>query len=142
VTAMGDYQSQAMGSPSSISQYAVMAAIKGCEEDILGVVKTLKVRSENGLKAFAEVPQLKVSPPDGAFYFWVDVRACLGKTFRGRAVKGSKDFCDILLEEFYVATVPGIECGSEGFMRLSFAVSEETMKRAIARMKDFIAELK
>lgn len=142
ITAMGDYQSQAMGSPSSISQYALLAAIKNSENDVLQVVEKLKVRAASGLKALSSVPNFKVAPPDGAFYFWVDVRGCLGKTFRGRPVPGCKEFCQILLEEFFVATVPGNECGSEGFMRLSFAVSEETMLRAVERMKTFVAELK
>jgi aspartate aminotransferase len=141
ITAMGDYQSQSTGSPSSISQYAALAAIKNCEPDILQVVKKLTARREFGVKAFKEIPQFKVSEPDGAFYYWVDIKACLGKKFQGKVVQTSKDFCDILLNKYYVATVPGIECGSEGFMRLSFAVSEETMKRAIDRMQTFVKQL-
>ena len=138
ITAMGDYQSQSTGSPSSISQYAALAAIKNCEPDILQVVKKLTARREFGVQALKEIPQFKVAEPDGAFYYWVDIRACLGKKFEGKPVQTSRDFCDILLNKYYVATVPGIECGSEGFMRLSFAVSEETMKRAIDRMQTFV----
>lgn len=141
ITAMGDYQSQSTGSPSSISQYAALAAIKNCEPDILNVVKKLTARREFGVRAFREIPQFKLSEPDGAFYYWVDIRTCLGKSFEGKKVATSKDFCDILLNKYFVATVPGIECGSEGFMRLSFAVSEDTMKRALDRMKDFVDKL-
>ncbi|MEN0058084.1 MAG: aminotransferase class I/II-fold pyridoxal phosphate-dependent enzyme, partial [Bdellovibrio sp.] len=65
-----------------------------------------------------------------------------GKSYEGHLVQTSKDFCDILLQKFYVATVPGSECGTEGFMRLSFAVSEETMKKAVGRMKELVAQLK
>lgn len=141
ITAMADYQSQSTGSPSSISQHALMAALKTSESDIADVVKTLMARKVSGMKALSTVPQFKVAEPQGAFYFWVDVHACLGKTYQGRVIRTSKDFCDILLEKFFVATVPGAECGTEGFMRLSFAVSEETMNRAVARMKDFIGQL-
>lgn len=141
ITAMADYQSQSTGSPSSISQHALLAALKSCEPDIAEVVKTLIARKVSGMKALASVPQFKVADPQGAFYFWVDVRACLGKTYQGQLIRTSKDFCDVLLQKFFVATVPGSECGTEGFMRLSFAVSEETMNRAIARMKDFIGQL-
>jgi aspartate aminotransferase len=71
----------------------------------------------------------------------VDIRATFGKKFQGQTIQNSKDFCAALLEKFYVATVPGIECGTEGYMRLSFAVSSEDMKRAIARMKDLVGQL-
>lgn len=141
ITAMADYQSQSTGSPSSISQHAAMAGIKHCEPDIAEVVKKLIVRKDAGLAELRSISSFNVSEPEGAFYFWVGIQACLGKTFQGQLIRTSKDFCDILLEKFFVATVPGIECGVDGYMRLSFAVSEETMKRAIARMKDFVSQL-
>lgn len=141
ITAMADYQSQSTGSPSSISQHALLAGLKVSEADISEVVNKLISRKESGMKELATVPHFKVADPQGAFYFWVDIRGCLGKTYKDRLIRTSKDFCDILLETFFVATVPGAECGTEGFMRLSFAVSEETMKRAILRMKDFVGQL-
>jgi aspartate aminotransferase len=141
ITAMADYQSQSTGSPSSIAQHAALAAIQNCDPDIAAVVKKLIHRAEAGMKEFKRIPEFKVAKPEGAFYFWVDIRACFGKKYQGRTVQNSKDFCDILLEKYYVATVPGIECGSEGYMRLSFAVSEETMKRGIDRMAEFVQSL-
>lgn len=141
ITAMADYQSQSTGSPSSISQHALMAALKSSESDIQAVVEKLIKRKNFGMKELATVPHFKVAEPQGAFYFWVDVRGCLGKSFKGQAVKTSKDFCGILLEQFFVATVPGSECGTEGFMRLSFAVSEENMKKAVGRMREFVGQL-
>lgn len=142
ITAMGDYQSQATGSPSSISQHAALAAIQNCEPDIAEVTKILTARRASGLKALQSIPGFKTAPPDGAFYFWVDIHAHFGKSFDGKVIRTSKDFCDILLDKFYVATVPGIECGTEGFMRLSFAVSDETFLRATERMKELVAALK
>lgn len=141
ITAMADYQSQSTGSPSSISQHALLAALKNSEADIKEVVKKLVARKESGMKALAKVPQFKVADPQGAFYFWVDIRGCLGKTFKGQPVQSDKDFCAILLNQFYVATVPGAECGTNGFMRLSFAVTEENMNRAVDRMKEFVSQL-
>lgn len=142
IMAMADYQSQSTGSPSSISQHAAMAALKNCEPDIAQVVKNLIARKNAGLADLSSISEFKVSSPEGAFYFWVNIKACLGRYYGDKLIKTSKDFCDILLDKFFVATVPGIECGSEGFMRLSFAVSEETMKRAVQRMRDFISQLK
>ncbi|WP_374032003.1 aminotransferase class I/II-fold pyridoxal phosphate-dependent enzyme [Bdellovibrio bacteriovorus] len=101
----------------------------------------LVARKNSGLKELETVPGFKTAEPQGAFYFWVDIRAHLGKSYQDRVIRTSKDFCDVLLEKFFVATVPGAECGTEGFMRLSFAVSEETMKRGVARMKDLVSQL-
>lgn len=141
ITAMADYQSQSTGSPSSISQHALLAGLKVSEGDIAEVVEKLIKRKFSGLKELASIEQFKVAEPQGAFYFWVDIRSCLGKTYKDQLVRTSKDFCDILLEKYFVATVPGAECGTEGFMRLSFAVSEETMSKAIKRMKEFVGQL-
>jgi aspartate aminotransferase len=141
INAMADYQSQATGSASSIAQHAALAAIENCEPDIAKVNEILIGRRATGLKALQEVPGFKASPPDGAFYFWVDIQAHIGKTFEGKVIRTSKDFCDILLERYYVATVPGIESGTDGFMRLSFAVSNETFVRATARMKELVSAL-
>lgn len=141
ITAMADYQSQSTGSPSSISQHALLAAIQAGEPDIAEVVKKLVQRKNAGMKALSAISQFKVAEPQGAFYFWVDIRGCLGKTYKDKVIRTSKDFCDVLLNEFFVATVPGAECGTEGFMRLSFAVTEETMQRAVDRMKDFVSKL-
>jgi aspartate aminotransferase len=141
ITAMADYQSQSTGSPSSISQYALLAAIENSEAEILEVNQKLIARKKFGMDLLGTIAEFKVSPPEGAFYFWVDITACLGKSYKGQRVINSKDFCDILLNQYFVATVPGSECGTEGFMRLSFATAEDNLKRAVARMKDFIDQL-
>lgn len=141
ITAMADYQSQSTGSPSSISQYAAVAALKHSDPDIAAVVKTLIQRKASAMAEFKKVPQLRVIEPQGAFYLWVDMKSLYGKTYKGKKIEGSKDFADILLNEFYVATVPGSECGCDGYLRLSFACSEEQMKEAVQRMSRCIAEM-
>jgi aspartate aminotransferase len=141
ITAMGDYQSQSTGSPSSISQYAALAAIKHTEPDIAAVVKTLIQRKSAAMDAFAKIPQLRVIEPQGAFYLWVEMKSIYGKSYKGKKIEGSKDFADILLNDYFVATVPGSECGCDGYLRLSFACSEAQMKEAIQRMASCLAQL-
>jgi aspartate aminotransferase len=141
ITAMGDYQSQSTGSPSSISQYAALAAIKQCDPDIDAVVKVLIQRKEFAMKEFKNIPQLRVIEPQGAFYLWVEMKSLYGKSFKGQKIASSKDFADILLNQFYVATVPGNECGTDGYLRLSFACTEPQMKEAIQRMASCIEQL-
>lgn len=140
IKAMADYQSQSTGSPSSISQYAAEKAILHCEPNIAEVNVILQKRLTAGLEALAQIPQFKTAAPEGAFYFWVDIKGALQKKYKGQLLKTSKHFCDVLLNEYFVATVPGIECGTEGFMRLSFAIEAEKFVEAVQRMKKFISE--
>lgn len=141
ITAMTDYQSQSTGAASSISQHAAITAIKTSEPEILEVNKKLRSRCKMAIQEFSKIPELKVIVPDGAFYLWVDIQGVLGKKFKGATLKDSKEFCDILLEQFYVSIIPGNECGVEGFVRLSIAASEEQIIKAIGRMKDFVDQL-
>lgn len=141
IQALGDYASQSTGAPSSISQFAAVQAITNCEANIKETNATLIKRMNAALQEFKLIPEFKVFEPQGAFYFWVDVRKALGKTYQGQKIVSSKDFCQVLLEKFYVATVPGEEFGNPGYMRLSFAIGSDRMAQAIGRMRKFINEM-
>ena len=107
IQAIGDYASQSTGAPSSISQHAAVQALTNCEANIRETNVTLKQRLKSALNEFKTIPQFKVYEPDGAFYLWVDVRKVLGKSYAGVKVTTSKEFCQVLLEKIFVATVPG-----------------------------------
>ena len=140
IQAIGDYASQSTGAPSSISQHAAVTALTQCEPNIKETNVILKERLKLALTEFKAIPEFKVYEPDGAFYLWVDVRKVLGKTYCGAKVVTSKEFCQVLLEKIFVATVPGEEFGNPGFMRLSFAISSDRMAQAIQRIKKLISE--
>lgn len=140
IQAIGDYASQSTGAPSSISQHAAVQALTNCEANIKETNITLKQRLKSALTEFKTIPQFKVYEPDGAFYLWVDVRKVLGKTYAGVKVTTSKEFCQVLLEKIFVATVPGEEFGNPGFMRLSFAIGTERMNEAIQRIRKLLSE--
>lgn len=141
ITAMADYQSQSTGSASSISQHAVLTALTECDADIEETNKTLLDRKQKAMKELSRVKGFKLSDPPGAFYLWVDIKAYLGKKFDGVVIENDKMFGGILLEKYFVATVPGIECGNEGYLRLSFATSVEKMKAAVDRMVEFTSKI-
>ena len=141
IQALGDYASQSTGAPSSISQHAAVQAITNCEPNIKETNATLKQRLALALQEFKSIPEFKVFEPQGAFYLWVDVKKALGKSYQGQKIVTSKDFCQVLLEKFFVATVPGEEFGNPGYMRLSFAIGSERMAQAIHRMKKLISEM-
>lgn len=141
ITAMADYQSQSTGSASSISQHAVLAALNNSDSDIEEVNRVLLDRKTKAMIELSRVRGFKLSDPPAAFYLWVNIKAYLGKKFEGMTIENDKMFGDILLEKYFVATVPGIECGNQGYLRLSFATSIEKMKAAADRMVEFTSKI-
>lgn len=141
VKAIADYASQATGAPSSIAQAAAEQALIHSENDIHNTNELLKNRMDMALKKFKEIPSFKVFEPDGAFYLWVDIQKIIGKKYKNKNVDSSAEFCRILLEDYFVSTVPGEEFGHPGYMRLSFAIEIDRMNAAIDRMKSLIQSL-
>ncbi len=141
IKAIADYQSQATSSASSISQKAALAAIKNCDADIVKANTLLKDRLDQTLSYLNGIPLIKASRPDGAFYVWVDISKTLGKKYENTTLTSSRDFANLLLEKYYVAAVPGIEFGYEGYLRLSFAIETHRMIEALKRMNELISKL-
>ena len=80
-----------------------------------------------------DMPYVKVKEPDGAFYVFVDIREC--------PIPDDMEFCEKLLNEKFVAAVPGTAFFAPGFLRLSYACSMEQIKEGMARMKEFLESL-
>ena len=79
--------------------------------------------------------------PQGAFYVFPGFKNLLGRLYKGRRVNNITEFAGILLEDFHVAVVPGIEFGKEGYLRLSFATSMENVKKGLERIKKAVKAL-
>lgn len=141
IKAMADYQSQSTSSASSISQKAALAAIQNCDAEVLASTKMLKGRLDSAMEILSKIDGVRAIKPDGAFYIWLDVKGLIGKKFESQRIESSRDLALIFLEKFYVATVPGEEFGSEGFIRLSYAIDTPRMQEALNRLKRLISSL-
>ncbi|MES2767659.1 MAG: pyridoxal phosphate-dependent aminotransferase [Bdellovibrionota bacterium] len=142
IKAMANYQSQSTGCGNSIAQRATFKAITEGGKELSAVQRKLIERKNYAIAEVKKVKDVSVYNPDGAFYLWVNISKCLGKQFRGESVKTSKEFCAMLLEDKKVITVPGVEFGMDGYLRLSFAIEAKRMTEAFTRMNSFISELK
>jgi aspartate aminotransferase len=138
---MADFLSQSTSNLCSIAQKAALTGLLECEPEMQEARKKLLVKRDFGLSLFEQLKFVKPLPPNGAFYFWVDVEAVLGKSFRNEKVRSSSQLATILLNEFYLATVPGEEFGCPGFLRMSYATSDLNLEKAVTRLKDFEKEL-
>lgn len=142
ISAMTSFQSHSTSNPNSIAQHAAMEAMKNGEEQIRKMVDEFKARRDLLHRLVNEVPSLSARMPQGAFYIMANVKETFGKTWNGRVIGGSMDFADCLLESQRVAVVPGLPFGADEHLRLSYAISQEKIKRGIERIVAFVNELK
>jgi aspartate aminotransferase len=93
----------------------------------------------------SKIPGVKCPRPTGAFYVFPDVSAYFGKTSpAGKPINSAMDMCEALLAEKHVAFVPGEDFGGCGknCVRISFACSEDQIRRGVERFSEFLAALK
>lgn len=139
--ATADFLSQSTSNVTSISQKAALAALQKGQQELKSSVSKLEIKRDRMMKKFETLEHFQVIPPDGAFYFWVKVDSLFGKKVAGTAIQNSKDLANLLLERYFLATVPGVEFGSEGYLRLSIAASDVQLDKAFERLQKLESEL-
>ncbi|GHT25436.1 aminotransferase [Planctomycetales bacterium] len=135
---MGELQSQETSNPCSISQYAALAALTGPQQCVADMLKAFSSRRDYVAKRIAEIDGLSCPAMGGAFYAFFNVRKYLGKKIGGVHIDGSEQFCLSLLEQKQTATVMGSAFGCEGYVRASFAASNEVLKNAFDRIAEYV----
>jgi aspartate aminotransferase len=141
IQAMGNLQSQSTSNPTSISQKAAEAALTGPQDFVYFMVGEFRKRRDELLAMLKEIADVTCYVPRGAFYVFPNFETVIGRSFKGRKIATIADFAGILLEEFHVAVVPGIEFGKEGYLRLSFATSMENITKGVERIRKAVESL-
>lgn len=136
-------QGQYTSNASSIAQKAAEAAYTGPQECIAEMNKAFERRRDLVVELASQIPGLKVNRPQGAFYLFPEVSAYVGKTTpEGNKIASSADLAMYLLEKGHVATVDGGAFGMEGYIRLSYATSDDNLREAMRRIAETLASLK
>jgi aspartate aminotransferase len=138
IKAMVSIQSQQTGSPSSISQYATLAALEGDQSCVERMRQEFERRRDLVCPRLAQIPGVRASVPDGAFYAFPDISAHFGRSVRGRPISDSAAFCAATLETAHVNLVPGSAFGAEGYVRLSFAAGREQLLLGLERLEGML----
>jgi aspartate aminotransferase len=133
-------QSQETSNPSSVSQYAAVAALDGSQQCVDAMLAEFARRREFVRRRIAELPKLSCPDPAGAFYAFINIKAHLGRTYGGVRVDNSSQWCLELLAQQGVATVMGSAFGAEGYVRISFATNLETLKAGFDGIEKFLAK--
>lgn len=134
IQAMKKIQSQSTSNPCSISQAASVAALTGDQSCLAERNQVFRERHDYVVPALNEIPGVSCNKGAGTFYAFPNLSGAI-------AAKGADDdtaFAELLLNEAEVAVVPGTAFGAPGYIRLSYAVSLETLRKAIARIAKFI----
>jgi aspartate aminotransferase len=136
--AMANVQSQETSNPCSVSQYAALTALDGDQNCVEEMRREFLARRDLVCRRLNELPGIVCPVPDGAFYAFFNISAYFGKTLKGRKIADSASFCQALLETVHVNLVQGSAFGMEGYARLSFATSRDTINQGIDKLAEFL----
>ena len=131
IKAMKKIQSQSTSNPTSISQFAAEAALNGSQSCVAEMLKAFKQRHDMVVKSLNEIEGVHCISGDGTFYTFADFTGFLK---RYNNIQNDVELAEMILEKTGVALVPGSAFGNEGYMRLSFATSEDNLTEAIKRI--------
>ncbi|MCM1029773.1 MAG: pyridoxal phosphate-dependent aminotransferase [Pseudoflavonifractor sp.] len=135
-------QGQYTSGASSIAQKAAEAAYTGPQECVEEMRRAFERRRDLVVELASAIPGMKVNRPQGAFYLFPEVSSFFGKRVGERIINDANDLCMYLLEEAHVATVAGDAFALPGYIRLSYATSDDNIREAMRRIAEALAALK
>jgi aspartate aminotransferase len=133
IAAMNKIQSQSTSNPTSISQYAAVAALEGDQSCITEMVTAFKSRHDYLVAALNAIPGMRCIAGDGTFYTFANVDAMMAS----KGCASDVELCEQLLEQAKVALVPGSAFGAPGHVRFSFATDMDTLRKAAERIDGY-----
>jgi len=134
-------QGQYSSGPSSIAQKAAEAAYSGPQDCVEEMRRAFERRRDLVVELASRIPGLKVNKPQGAFYLFPEVSSFFGKRHGDRLITNGADLAMYLLEEAHVATVDGAAFCLPGYIRLSYATSDDLIREAMSRIARALAAL-
>ena len=138
IKAMAKLQSQSTSNPSSISQYAALAALTGPQDYIEMSREAFQRRRDLVVAGLNDCPGLSCPVPQGAFYVYPSIADLIGTVSAGGTpITDDEAFANALLDETGVAIVFGAAFGLSPHFRVSYAASDDTLREAIARIRAF-----
>lgn len=134
IKACAAIQSNATSNVNSIAQKAAVAALRGPQECVTGMLNEYRRRRDMTVRLLTEDPRLHVVTPAGAFYLFVDVSELLSPD----GIRTSAELAQALLDEARVVLTPGEAFDAPGFVRISYATSMDRLQEGARRIHAFI----
>ncbi|KRP37318.1 MAG: aspartate aminotransferase [Opitutaceae bacterium BACL24 MAG-120322-bin51] len=133
--AVADLQSQTSSNATTFAQYGALAAMQNWDKSMAavnGMLEVFDARRLRLLEGLRAIPGVECARAQGAFYLFPNI-AKLGLT--------DSEFAARILEEEKVAVVPGSAFGADGYIRLSYATSDDVIDKGLERLARFCAKL-
>ncbi|MBW1758520.1 MAG: pyridoxal phosphate-dependent aminotransferase [Deltaproteobacteria bacterium] len=134
-------QGQATTNPSSVAQHAAIAALRGPWEPMEEMRQAFEARRSIIVEGLNAIDGISCGMPEGAFYAFANVQALIGKEGGGKKLETDLDVAGYLLEEARCAVVPGTAFGAPGFVRISYAASNEMIREGLSRIGEALSKL-
>ena len=132
IQAANTLQSQSTSNVCTFAQYGAIAALESSQACVETMRQAFAKRRTAIIELVNSIPGLSCVVPHGAFYLFVDI---------SKTGTGSIDFCTRLLNEKYVAVIPGAAFGINDGIRISYATDMETIQRGLERLHDFVQQI-
>lgn len=134
IDAAARHQSHATGNVANIAQQAALAAVAGDQDTVEAMRRAFDSRRKLMYDLVSDIDGVACVEPEGAFYVFPDVTGAI----QGR-YGSSAELAEAIIEELAVAVIPGESFGAPGYLRLSYALSEEDIARGLERIKGLLA---
>ena len=139
--AVSKLQGQYTSGASSIAQKAAEAAYRGPQQCVSEMCEAFRRRRDLVVELASQIPGFTVNRPQGAFYLFPEVSKLFGRRYGNHTINSSGDLVMYLLDEAHVATVDGDAFCAPGYIRFSYATSDENLRKALSRIKAAIEKL-
>lgn len=135
---MSNVQSHATSNPNSIAQYAAVTALDSGLDFVENMKTEYIKRRDYMVDRINSIEGVSCIKPVGAFYVMMNINELFGKKICGVLINSSNDFAEALLNKAKVALVPGEGFFAPGYLRWSYAVSIDTIKKGLDRLEKFL----
>ncbi|HEY4013372.1 MAG TPA: pyridoxal phosphate-dependent aminotransferase [Polyangiaceae bacterium] len=142
IKALDTVQGQSTTNPTAVAQHAAIAALKSPMDDFVKIRANFQKRRDAMVAGLSSIPGVRCRVPEGAFYAFADCRGLYGLEWNGKPLATDEDIAFWLLDKAHVAAVPGGPFGAPGYVRFSYAASEERIGNGIAAIKRAVADSK
>ena len=142
IKAATNLQSHATSNVNNVAQRAAIAALEGDLSAVDAMRVAFDRRRKTMVQMLNEIDGVVCPTPKGAFYCYASVKGLFGKTIRGQVIESSAQLATLILDEAEVAVVPGEAFGPSGYIRLSYALSDDDLVEGVGRIQKLLAEAK
>jgi aspartate aminotransferase len=134
-------QGQFTSGANAVAQRATITAIENGKKLVGYMIAAFEKRRNLVYGLIKDIDGLNTNLPEAAFYFFPDISAYFGKSYNGITINNARELCLFILKEELLAVVPGESFGSPNSIRISYATSEDILKKAIGRLKAALKKL-